>query len=86
MEKKLFIRKFRVFLDKNISKIVIYAAFMKVVLGVLLILKFNLKTRPFFALLGILIVLLGPFIIGILASILHKIVIKLDENSNIKTT
>ena len=82
MEKKSLIRRFRMFLDKHISKFVIYTAFIKVVLGILLILKFNLKTRPFFALLGILIVLLGPFIVGIFASILHKIVIKWDENSN----
>jgi hypothetical protein len=36
--------------------------------------------------LGILIVLLGPFVVGILASIIHKIVIKLDDNTNINIT
>jgi len=86
MKKKTLIHRFRVFLDKHISKFVIYTAFLKVIFGILLVLRFNLKTRPFFALLGILIVLLGPFVVGILASIIHKIVIKLDDNTNINIT
>jgi len=81
IEKKTMIRRFRRYLDNNMSQLVIYTAFLKIIFGIFLILKFNLRSKPFFALLGLLIVLFGPFLVGIFASILHKIVIKLDDST-----
>lgn len=82
MSKSHFIHRTRVFLDQHIEKLLVYFAAFTVIFGVYLILNYDIKARPLFGLLGILLILVGPFFVGLIFALFHKIFIRLDKRKN----
>ena len=71
MNEKLIMNT-RVFLEKQLSRLIIYSSFGKIFMGIALILFTNTKKNPFLTLLGILIIVIGPFLVGIFWVTVHN--------------